>query len=417
MSATKYWLWFSGIKGVRSKAKEALLTHFEHPEKIYFAADAELSKAGKISKAELEQFHIKELGKYDRIIDICHQQNIDIMTIQDAGYPVRLKNISDPPYVLYIKGRLPIMDEEVPIGIVGTRKATPYGKKMALNLGFEITKGGGYVVSGLAAGIDSAAAEGALRAGGGCVGVLGTAIDVVYPRYNEKLFEDVQAVGALVSEYAPGTEGSPKYFPMRNRIISGLSVGVLVIEAPQKSGALITAARALEQGRDLFAVPGNVDAFNCVGSNELIKECAKAVTSGADILVEYEGLYPNKIKKPRAGKLAMPKEMAREKDLEESDSNRETGHDFLKLRVPSSKKVIDKQENEGYIDLEDQLKDLPVDQLKIISVMNKPSMHVDDIIDLCALPAATVLSELTLLELSGYVSQEKGKRFSLNIKK
>jgi len=417
LSATKYWLWFSGLRGVTPKTKSTLLDYFQQPEQIYFASEHELVIASKLSREEVEQLRLKELGSYEQILDNCHKLDVNILTYQDSEYPERLRNIHNPPYVLYTKGRLPSIDEEAAIGIVGTRKATPYGKKMALNMGFEITKGGGYVISGLAAGIDSAGAEGALRAGGGCIGVLGTAIDVIYPRFNKDLFEDVCAVGALVSEYPPGTETIPAFFPQRNRIISGLSVGVLVIEAPRKSGALITAARALEQGKDLFVVPGNADAFNCIGSNDLIKDCAKAVTTGRDILCEYEGLFPNKISLLSPKEASMPNEMLRQEDITPKGKTSETGDGFYKLRIPSSKKVIDSESRKEYIGLEDQLKDLSADQLKIVSVMNKPSLHVDDIIDLCSLPASTVLSELTILELSGFVTQEKGKRFTLNIKK
>lgn len=417
MSAKKYWIWLSELHGVKDKTKAALLEYFEQPERIYFATESELTSSCEITGAELERLREKRLDRCDRIMGRCRDIGADILTLQDSGYPERLRNIFNPPYVLYIMGRLPAMDEQAAIGIVGTRKATPYGRKMALNMGYEITKGGGCVVSGLAAGIDSAGAEGALRAGGGCVGVLGTAIDVVYPKFNADLFEDVRTVGALVSEYPPGTETNPGFFPQRNRIISGLSVGVLVIEAPKKSGALITAARALEQGRDLFVVPGNADAFNCVGSNELIKDCAKAVTSGWDILCEYERLYPNRIRYLGPGRAAMPGEMEREQDENRWEAAVETGSDFVKLRQPSAKKVIDNKSDGEYIDLEGQLKELSADQLRIVSVMTVSSMHIDDIIDLTGLPAATVLSGLTLLELSGHVSREKGKRFTLNIKR
>lgn len=417
MSAKKYWIWLSELRGVKDKTKAALLEYFEQPERIYFATESELTSSCEITGAELERLREKKLDRCDRIMGRCRDIGADILTLQDSGYPERLRNIFNPPYVLYIMGRLPAMDEQAAIGIVGTRRATPYGRKMALNMGYEIAKGGGCVVSGLAAGIDSAGAEGALRAGGGCVGVLGTAIDVVYPKFNADLFEDVRTVGALVSEYPPGTETNPGFFPQRNRIISGLSVGVLVIEAPKKSGALITAARALEQGRDLFVVPGNADAFNCVGSNELIKDCAKAVTSGWDILCEYECLYPNRIRYLGPGRAAMPGEMERERDKNRWETAVETGSDFVKLRQPLAKKVIDNKSDGEYIDLEGQLKELSADQLRIVSVMTMSSMHIDDIIDLTTLPAATVLSGLTLLELSGHVSREKGKRFTLNIKR
>ncbi|HHU22640.1 MAG TPA: DNA-protecting protein DprA [Clostridiales bacterium] len=417
MAPLKYWIWLSSLHGLRPKARELLLEHFGSPKEIYFAADTDYRDVGGIMPKELETLKNKDMEPALDILDKCREGKIRILTMQDAEYPRRLLNIFDPPAVLYVKGNLPVIDEEAAIGIAGTRKASPYGIKMARRMGYEITKGGGLVVSGLAEGIDSAGAHGALRAGGSCVGVLGTAIDQVYPRFNWRLFEDVMTVGALVSEYPPGAPNMPGNFPQRNRIISGLCVGVVIIEAPAKSGALITASRALDYGRDVFAVPGNADSFNCVGSNELIKDCAKAVTSGWDVLCEYEGIFAGKIHKIGRGDAAIPQEEEPEKPSDAEESAQEVGVGFAKLRVPTAKKEIDKQNDMSYIDLEAQLKELSENQLKIVSVMTAASMHVDDIIDLSGLPASVVLSELTLLQIKGYVIQERGKRFSLNIKK
>ncbi|MGI5935792.1 MAG: DNA-processing protein DprA [Oscillospiraceae bacterium] len=417
MAPLKYWVWLSSLHGLRPKARELLLEHFVSPREIYFAADSEYRDVEGITDREMEILKNKDLGPALEILDECRELKIRILTMQDAEYPRRLLNIYDPPAVLYVRGNLPVMDEEPAIAIAGTRKASPYGIKMARRMGYEITKGGGLIVSGLAEGIDSAGAQGALRAGGSCVGVLGTAIDIVYPRSNWRLFEDVLTVGALVSEYPPGAPSIPGNFPQRNRIISGLCVGVVIIEAPERSGALITAARALDYGRDVFAVPGNADSPNCVGSNELIKECAKAVTSGWDVLCEYEGLFAGKIHKIGRGEAAIPQEEEPEKPSDAEEPTPEAGAGFAKLRVPTVKKVIDKQNDMSYIDLEAQLKELSENQLKIVSVMTAASMHVDDIIDLSGLPASVVLAELTLLQIKGYVVQERGKRFSLNIKK
>lgn len=296
MSGLKYWLWLSTLHGIGPVTARKLIDYFGSPKSVYFARDKHYAEAGICEKAELEALENKNLDRAARIWRDCDELDIRILTMHDADYPQRLANIYDPPIVLYIKGRLPAIDDEVVIAMVGTREATPYGLRVAERLAFEVAKGGGIIVSGLAEGIDTMAVLGALRAGGRPLAVLGTGLDVYYPQKNRLLQEDVAQAGALISEYPPGTQPVRTNFPARNRIISGLSLGVTIVEAPKKSGALITAARALEQGRDLFVVPGNIDSPACKGSNELLKDnCALAVTSGYDILREYEAAYPQKL--------------------------------------------------------------------------------------------------------------------------
>ncbi len=416
MTAIKYWIWLSGLAGIRPKTKHLLLEHFQDPRAIYFANETEYDDVEGLGKAEKQALRSKSLDRANEILGRCEEINAQIVTIGDAIYPERLRHIYDPPLVLYVRGKLPWLDEEVPIAIVGTRNATSYGITMGYRFGGALVKGGAVIVSGLASGVDTAGAKGALTAGGKCVGVLGTAIDVVYPRENEALFRDVMYHGALVSEFPPGYPTQGSNFPQRNRIISGLSAGVLVIEAPKKSGALITAARAAEQGRDVFVVPGNVDSPNCVGSNELIKDGAKAVLSGNDILVEYESIYPQKIKQltDRELKSSAPvskKEKSDEKPAAVKRAKPETGESFLKLRVPNPLRMLKKKET-----LENQLSGLTEEQLKIITAVGNESTHVDDIAERTELPVNRVLSELTMLQIKGYVNQEKGKRFSLNVK-
>lgn len=420
MSTIKYWVWLSTLHSVTPRMRNSLLEHFAGIDELYFSTREELKRVEGIDSKTIDTVMQKDTTAANKIIDECEHLRVGIITLQDAQYPRRLMQIFDPPAVLYVKGKLPAIDEEPAIAIVGTRKASPYGIKMAQRIGYEITKCGGLVVTGLAAGVDSAGALGALRAGGRCIGVLGTGIDVVYPSFNRSLFDDVTAAGAILSEYPPGAPVDKRFFPQRNRIIAGLSVGVTIIEAPRKSGSLITAGQALEQGRDVFVVPGNADAPNCVGSNELIRDGAKAVTTGWDIIGEYEGLYPYKISKVTGEAAKIPQEsepIAEKPEKKVLGVSRETGEGFYKLRVPTEKKIIDKQNAKEYIDLEGQFSKLTQQQLKIVTVMEKPSMHVDDIIDLSKLPAATVLSELTVLQIQGYVCQERGKRFSLNIAK
>lgn len=441
MASVKYWIWLSQLGKLKTKTKNLLIEHFSDPLSIYYANESEYSFIPNITKQELEALRDKNLEPAERILADCDAKGISIMTIGDAQYPARLKNTYDPPVVLYVKGKLPWMDEEAAIAIVGTRRASPYGIKTGIRFGYELTKCGGLVVSGLAAGIDTAGAEGALRAGGGCVGVLGCAIDSVYPVGNARLYKDVASVGALISEYPPGAETKASNFPQRNRIMSGISAGVLIIEAPKKSGALITAARASEQGRDVFVVPGNIDTPNFVGSNSLIKDGAKAVMNGEDILVEYESIYPAKIRKLFGGAVIPQEEIpagpvrerqapkpaasgkkpeqkpvgqSEEKPAKNSADRPETGRGFLKFREPNPNRLAKK--NKAGVPsqaLREQLTKLSGEQLAIVTAIGNESRHIDELIETTGLPAPKMLSELTQLQIRGIVEQQAGKRFSI----
>ena len=419
MSELVYWIWFSSLRGLRPVLQRELLRRFGDPKAVFLAESGALSECG-ASAEELDRLlEQRELKTAGQIISRCEELGVNILTMQDAAYPVRLREIPDPPFVLYIRGRLPDVDSEAAIAVVGTRRSTPYGDKMARKLGFGITKGGGLVISGLAEGVDSCAAQGALMAGGRVIGVLGTAINEVFPRFNAPLFDDVAATGALVSEYPPDAEGHRRYFPARNRIMAGMSVGVAVVEAPARSGALITASRAADYGRDVFAVPGNADAPNSRGTNALIRDGARLVENAGQILEEYENRFRDKLKPD--GELEVPRELAEpkaphsEKRAQPKKDARENGEGFFKLRVPVRGKTPDG--DSGAPKLSQQLEGLGESQLKIVSVMTGPSMHIDDIIDLSQLPSSVVMSEITLLEIKGFVVQEDGKRFTLKIGK
>ncbi len=410
MSMLKYWVWLSLRRGLRPESRAALLERFGDPRAVFLASDREIEQIV-FRDAERGTLRDRSLAQTEAVLDACARLEVQILTMQDAAYPIRLRNIYDPPCVLYALGRLPAVDEKAAIAVVGTRKATPYGLKMGRQMGYELTRGGALIVSGLAEGVDSAAAQGALLAGGSCIGVLGTAIDVVYPPGNRRLFEDVCSVGALVSEYPPGAPTRRGNFPQRNRILSGLSVGVVVIEAPEKSGALITASRALEQGRDLFVVPGNADSPNCAGSNALMRDCAKPVTGGADVLCEYERLYRD-VDLSAPQELAMP--VSRLDAAEYAGGNTpapENGAGFHRLRVPRAAQLRNAEEpaQEKRFDASQRSEA----ERAVVAALDRPQMHVDEIIASSGLSAAEALSALTLLEIEGIVEQSSGKLFTL----
>ena len=225
------------------------------------------------------------LERAERKILKAEQAGVKVLTYQDPAYPLLLREIHNPPMVLFVKGReIPL--EQTFVGLVGSRNPSHYGLKTAERISMALAKRGAGVVSGLARGIDGSAHGGCLRAKGFTIGVLGTGIDVVYPKSNGKLFDQMVHEGAVLSEFPMGTAPEPRNFPIRNRVISGLARGVAVIEATRKSGSLITAALALEQNREIFAVPGSIDSFKSTGTHWLIKQGAKLIESADDILDE-----------------------------------------------------------------------------------------------------------------------------------
>ena len=245
MSQLRYWVWLASIDGVRPITLCRVLEHFGGAMEAFFAPEERLSELADLPAQERRMLCSRNLERTEQILALCQEKNIRILTLHDAAYPDRLRQIADPPLVLYVRGNLPFLDELPTVAIVGTRKASAYGIKVATRLGQEITAYGGCVVTGMALGVDGAAARGALLAGKPCVGVLGTAIDVNYPAANSLLIDDVASAGAVISEFPPLYPTKPENFPRRNRVISGLSCGVCIVEAPTRSGALITANLAL----------------------------------------------------------------------------------------------------------------------------------------------------------------------------
>ena len=401
MSAIRYWVWLSSVTNASPKARALLAEHYGDAEQAFLAPPGDFAKIPGLSAAEAAFFEARDLRRADEILEACRLEDIRILSMQDAAYPLRLRSIFAPPVVLYVKGRLPDLDSVPSVAVIGTRRATPYGLKMGKNLAYEIARAGGVVISGLTEGVDRAAARGCLLAGGVCVGVLGTA----HGRESE-LGRDVIAAGALVSEYPPGTEPLKRFFRERNRVASGLSHAVCVVEAPEKSGALLFAAEALEQGREIYAVPGNADAANSAGTLALLKQGARPAASGWDILAELSAIYP--------GKLSCPGPDCAAPEEKEAPERPEV---FGEKRPEPPKKEIDKPEGAGYIDLRQQLAGLSEEQLRIITAIERGETHIDDIIETTGLSTAKVLSQLTILEIKGYIRRSAGRRIALNISK
>ncbi|MBQ7001935.1 MAG: DNA-processing protein DprA [Oscillospiraceae bacterium] len=415
-----HWLWLAHRPGINDRMKAVLLQHFQDPEDLYFADQKALAHIDGLSPEGLEALQDKKLVSAEQILEACQQEDLHILTYRDAAYPAALKNIPDPPLVLYYKGQLPSLDSSPVIGVVGTRKASAYGLTSAKRLGYQIGKCGGIVVSGMAYGIDGMAMSGALTAGAKVVGVLGCGADLVYPLSNRALFKDVERYGCILSEFPPGTPPVKWNFPKRNRIISGLSNGVLVVEAPEKSGALITARLAAEQGRDVFAVPGNIDMPSFVGSNRLLRDGAIMVSSGWDILSEYEALYPDKIRKETAPvhQTAYPDEVEAagaepEKTLPKVAQTAAVPGKKTHLKKKLEKKSIDKEPSSAYSDVNKEKPKLSEEEQMIVSALQSGERLVDDVIAETGLTTGKLLSSLTMLELKGVLRRLPGKRISL----
>lgn len=393
-----YWLWYSLLPGISPAKKLDILAHFRDPEEIYLTED--FSCVEDMTKDELHALGDKDMTKARQVLRDCAQAHISILAYSDTGYPRRLRNIDDPPLVLYYKGILPDFETRPVIGVVGTRKASAYGLTHARKLSQQITACGGLVVSGGAAGVDTLALQGALEAGGQTVAVLGCGADVVYPKSNRHLFEKIEQSGCLISEYLPGTEPFAWQFPRRNRIISGISNGILVVEAPEKSGALITANEALRQGRDVFAVPCNIDVPTGQGSNALLRDGAVAVFSGWDILKEYAPQYPDMVEK-------------REPVLAHALGNQEV--ELLpKVAQPvlvPDKKDIDNPKATPYSVLEEN--SLTPEEKQVLSCLSEEPCPLDQVIAGLDLPASQVLRILTKLSIKGIVKNHPGRLVSV----
>jgi len=379
MSSLKYWVWLATRTGVGPARAKRLIDFYGSPENVYNAKDRDYFDVEGIKHSDISSLMQKDLDRANKILSACIEIGCRAIAFHDSEYPDRLRNIYDPPPVLYVKGRLPSLDDVTVVGVVGTRNCTPYGILTAENVCYKLSENGIVVVTGLARGVDTAATRGALRGGTETIGVIGSGLDIIYPPENRPMYEDVTSAGAIISEYPPGTPAIRQNFPARNRIISGISLGVAVIEAPKKSGALITAARALEQGRDVFALPGNVDAVTCEGSNKLLREGAIPFMSAEDILDEYTGLYPFK----------------------------------TILSEKPAQKSIDNTSKVDYIDLGNLLDKLDGDEKAIVEAIGNNSISTDEIILDTGFPVQKVLAALTMLELSDYIKRDDNGKWEI----
>ena len=303
-SEQMFWIWLSLRLGAGNKLYPLLLERFGSAYDVFEAGAERLREmVPELSEAQLIALSDKRLEDAFAVEEYCRTHGIRILRYNENAYPFSYRALTDPPLLLYCRGELPSFQNQLCVAIVGTRRMSEYGRGMAYKIAYELASAGVIIVSGMALGIDSVAACAAMKAGGKTVAVLGGGIDVPYPPEHEHFMDIIANNGVLFSEFAPGSEPRKTHFPIRNRLISGLCQATVVIDADEKSGALITADRALEQGRDLFAVPANVGAANASGTNRLIRDGAHVAVSANDILSHYEFLYTN-LQRPVCGKLS-----------------------------------------------------------------------------------------------------------------
>ena len=406
-----HWIWLATRPNMNDRQKKLILDAFEDPEDAFSECETAYLQVEGLHKEALDALADKNLTEAQKILRQCVDKGISICTYHDKTYPKRLKHIVDPPLILYCKGELPDMEAAPVVAAVGTRRASAYGMNVSRRMGYQIAACGGILVSGMAAGNDGMAMQGALLAGGSVVGVLGCGVDVVYPKSNSRLFADMERNGCLISEFPPETPPYRWNFPKRNRIISGLSNGVVVIEAPEGSGSLITAKQALEQGRDVFCVPGNVDIPTFAGSNALLRDGAIPVRDGWDVVSEYESAYPNAVHPMKTS--------VEIQDVSDDDKivpKVAEKTDYPKKKRPNDKKKektpIDNCPKQPYSDVKDKLSKLPDTERQIVELLTSERL-VDDLIAETGLPAAKVGAALTMLEIKGIIKRLPGKRISL----
>jgi len=365
-NSKKYWLALNKIPEVGPVKVKLLIEHFGSAEAAW-KADADLLKdVNGFGNAAVKAFSCgrKEINVEEELKILLRHKDVNVVTLVDNEYPENLKNIYDPPPLLYLKGNIP---SKKSIAIVGTRSASLYGLEIAERLAYELSILGFTIVSGMAEGIDTAAHKGALRAGSATVAVFGCGLDIIFPPSNLELASQIIEKGALISEFPLGTHADKWTFPRRNRIISGLSLGVIVVEGGYDSGAMITAKLGLEQGREVFAVPGSIDNQKSKGPHWLIKQGAKLVESPDDVLEELKMVIPE---------------------------------------VKDREKVTETKIERDYSNLSKK-------EIQLVEALSNEPAHIDILSIKTNLPINEISSFLAQLEIKGFVKQLPGKVFLL----
>ena len=413
---TLYWIWLSERCGIASKDFGRLMRKYESPFDIYRLDDEETERIEGIAPTLKARLTDKSLDSAYSTLRYCKQKKIDIIGYSDIRYPSRLKSIEDPPVLLYVKGRLPNMNERLCIGMVGTRKMSDYGRESAYTISYELSAANVVVVSGMALGIDGVSACGALAAGGQTVAVLGCGISVTYPKEHGRLMEDIARHGAVITEYPPSEKPHGYNFPKRNRIISGLCQGVLVVEGAMGSGALITADRAISQGRELFALPGKINESNSDGPNELIKNGALVALGADDVISHYDFLYHDSINYKglrKAKNCEVPVDVAIKRYGVASVYKKGTGYKADEEKAESVIEIKTVVEGEAPTPAlkavaDSALEGLSAEDRRVFEAMPIDRAVSPDGLVVENMSTGEIITALTMLELNGYIQSLPG---------
>lgn len=393
----EYWIWLQKTLGTGNSYDE-LLQYFGNPERLYESGKKAWLESGLFSEKTLEKLISSSPSETYHVIKACQDNGWHIVTYEDECYPALLRQIKNYPLVLYVYGDKEVLKTQFAIGIVGTRNATEYGSQAAMNLSYNLASAGAVIVSGGALGIDSCAHEGAIKAGGKTIAVLGNGLGSSYLRQNENLRDSIAQNGAVITELLPFTDPSRTTFPVRNRLISGISRGLLVVEAGEKSGSLITAGYAAEQGRDIFAVAGSIFSNGYNGTNNLIRDGAKSVFSANDILEVYAERFSRYINiNTTAERLAETEKQVYEKPAEIKE-----------------KKIEKKEETKNAVlpEIPDFLSD---NAKKLVQFISEEEKTADKLSDDSGMSISDVLSALTELEMFSVIEMHSGKRYTLKL--
>ena len=411
-SHTAAWVALSLALGPHSRRFPLLYAHFGSPEAILTADPAEIRAilpdigAGALASLCYE----RQADEVARILYYCGRTGVTILTPDGEEYPKSLLTITDPPVVLYCRGKLPAFGKHPFVGVVGTRTMDAYGERVAYKISFELAAAGAVLVSGMADGIDGVCAAAALDADAPTIAVLGCGIDQVYPRHHQRLFSEIAEFGALLTEYAPGTQPYQHHFPARNRLISALSEAVVVIQGDERSGALITARHALVQGKSLFAVPGNIDSPDSVGSNLLLRAGARVVLCAEDVLTHFRFLYREHIG------IRMPAEAMQYSGVSDeklrahgvrpaSEDTRKKKRRTERAPVGESVKEASGQVSPSF--LAEALASLDAHGREIYALLPDTAFTIDDLAS-AGIPAGEAVAAMTLFEILGIVSSHPG---------
>lgn len=417
-----YWIWLSTKCTPGTDLSDKLLAAFDKNAKaIYEATEEDYINIDSLKPGIIEELCDKDITESQDIFEYCQANGVGLLAYNDELYPDRLRRIAKAPVLLYYRGNFQNLNNCVCIATVGTRRMTQYGKREGYKISYDLAKAGVITVSGMARGVDTICHRGSIDGGGRTIAVLGCGINVVYPPENKSLMDEIIYYGTVITEYRPNTRPVGSNFPIRNRIISGLCQGTLIVEADNNSGAMITARYALSHGRDIFALPGKVGELNSLGPNQLIKDGARMVTKASDIVMEYEFLYPNRLNlkslpefKPKIS-FKKPRKIAPENQnlLFDAEGNLLKGQ-TVKFNEPKStdtKSSIPKTSSSDTPKITTNLPELSPEEQLVYDYMPKEKAITVDEITRHGVAAATVLTSMTFLEIKGYVAALPGGKY------